>query len=198
MAAPPGLRALRWGWYRVIEYLLPGSGGRIILSRQVLQHMAVHRQTRLWHREAGGQLFGTFAPGAMVVERITGPRGSDKRSRTAYHPDRAAEQREIHDMHVLGFHYAGDWHTHPEKHPSPSRQDRNAMVDMFANSRTEADGFLLVVVGTADPPRGLHASWVSKSGMVGLPVVPARTMSKVSNASGGLGDVPPQRHPLFG
>lgn len=158
-----------------MKYLLPSGDEHVVLCEQVLRHMNGHRQTRIWHREAGGQLFGRFAPGAMLIERITGPRRSDRRSRASYHPDRMAEQREIHDLHTLGFHYVGDWHTHPEPFPTPSTVDRSAMVDMFANSSTQAEGFLLVVVGTAPFPRGLHASWIGRAGMVELPTMRTHT-----------------------
>lgn len=159
----------------MMEYLLPRGDERVVLGEQVLRHMGSHRQTRRWHREAGGQLFARFVPGAVLVEHITGPRRSDRRSRASYQPDRAAEQREIHDMHALGLHYVGDWHTHPERSPSPSVVDRKAMIDMFSNSATQAEGFLLVVVGTASFPGGLHASWVSRAGMAELPPVPTGT-----------------------
>ena len=158
-----------------MEFLLPRGDERVVLDEQVLRHLESHRQTRLWHREAGGQLFARFDPGAVLVERITGPRRTDRRSRASYHPDRAAEQREIHDMHALGFHYVGDWHTHPETLPLPSAVDRSAMVDMFANSSTQAEGFLLVVVGTAPFPRGLHASWIGHAGMIALQTMRAGT-----------------------
>lgn len=159
-----------------MKYLLPGGDEHVVLCEQVLRHMNSYRQTKFWHREAGGQLFGRFVPAAMMVERITGPRRSDRRSRTAYHPDRAAEQREIHDMHALGFHYMGDWHTHPQRIPFPSTLDRTAMLEMYANSSTQAEGFLLVVAGTAPFPRGLHASWVSRAGMSELSTMCTRTL----------------------
>ncbi len=181
-----------------MEYLLPDDGELVVLCDAVLRHMAAHRQSKLWHREAGGQLFGRFAPGAMLVEHITGPRRSDKRSRTSYRPDRVAEQREIHDMHAHGHHYMGDWHTHPEPAPAPSALDKATMEDMFANSLTQAEGFLLVIAGTAAPPRGLHVSWITRAGMAKLSMRSAELAQATQEITEDFGAERPQGHPIFG
>ncbi len=181
----------------MMGFLLPGSVERVVLCKQVLQHMTSYRQSKCWSREAGGQLFARFEPGIMLVERVTGPRRSDKRSRYAYHPDRTAEQREIHQMHALGYHYVGDWHTHPERHPSPSAQDRAAMVDLFTESKTQADGFLLLIQGTGEYPSGLHASWASYAGLVALPGLKSESSFLKPDDQSSGGEPRVYCHPLF-
>lgn len=155
-----------------IAYQLPNGRQRLVLGSGVLAHVISHRQMRRWRKEAGGQLFARFEPGRAVVERVTGPRRTDRRTRTTYLPDRAAEQREIREMHAEGFHYVGDWHTHPERFPQPSALDRMTMVEMFEGSVTQAEGFLLLIVGTGDPPAGLHVAWANRGGLTRL--FPAR------------------------
>jgi hypothetical protein len=53
----------------------------------------------------------------------TGPRRTDRRTRTSSVPDRRAEQREIDDRFRRGLHFLGDWHTHPKNIPHPSGPD---------------------------------------------------------------------------
>lgn len=152
----------------MLTYLLPDGVERLVLRSDVLQHLLNHRQTRFWQKEAGGQLFATFKPGVTTIERVTGPRKTDQRSRTGYRPDRKAEQREIDAMYAEGFHYVGDWHTHPEQIPFPSQLDNHSMVDCFSKSTHQAEGFLLFIVGNGDPPSCLSVSIATRSGLSSL------------------------------
>lgn len=145
----------------MIIYSHPGMRIRFVLTDPVLQYIAEHRQFRIWHKEAGGQLFGTFDGDTTLVAQATGPRPTDRRSRHLYRPDPAAEQREIYAMHACGFHYVGDWHTHPQREPEPSDFDTSSMIECFRKSTHRLDNFLLIVAGTADFPDGLHVSIVS-------------------------------------
>lgn len=109
-------------------------------------------------REAGGQLFARFDGFRIIVEEATGPRRSDRRTRTSYVPSRLAEQREINSRYERGLHYIGDWHTHPEKIPSPSLIDMRSIDDCVAKSEHSLNGFILIVVGTVEPPDGFHTA----------------------------------------
>jgi integrative and conjugative element protein (TIGR02256 family) len=143
---------------RVIEYPIGVSGQTLIVSDGVLQHFRKHRQRRWWHSEAGGQLFARFDGSGIIVEEETGPRRTDRRSRTSYVPDRKAEQAEIIERQARGLHFVGDWHTHAEAQPHPSRRDLSSIAECVVQSTHGLNGFLLAVVGTADPPIGLHVS----------------------------------------
>ena len=61
----------------------------------VLNHLAKHQQSDRDSSEAGGQLFARFKGEQIRVERATGPRATDRRSRYGYIPDRRVEQEEI-------------------------------------------------------------------------------------------------------
>lgn len=137
---------------------IAASGQRLVFSPTVLEHFEKHQQLRWWQREAGGQLFARLALPDILVEEATGPRPSDWRTRCFYNPSRTAEQREITSRHARGLCFIGDWHTHPEAVPSPSRRDNESMHEMVTKSVHELNGFLLVIVGTAPLPRGLCVS----------------------------------------
>jgi integrative and conjugative element protein (TIGR02256 family) len=128
------------------------------MTDAVLTHFRKHRQAWRGTREAGGQLFARFAAPDIRVEVATGPRPTDKRGRTYYQPDRRAERREIASHHRRGFHYIGDWHTHPSRRPDPSGTDVRNIRDCFLLSRHQLAAFVMIIVGFGTPPDGLRVS----------------------------------------
>jgi integrative and conjugative element protein (TIGR02256 family) len=144
-------------------YRIADSGQRIIFTELVLERFAKYRQTRWWHREAGGQLFARLALPEIVIAEATGPRRSDWRTRYSYQPNRRAEQREITARHPLGLHFIGDWHTHPEDLPVPSPRDEKSMREAFTESHHGLNGFVLAIVGRLAFPEGL-AVWLYNGG----------------------------------
>lgn len=134
------------------------SGQSLQLSDSVLAHFHRHRQTRCYHREAGGQLFATLDQSNIVIAAATGPRMSDRRSRYSYIPDRMTEREEIIEHHNRGMFFIGDWHTHPERIPRPSPLDEASIRECFRESTHALNGFILIIVGTSELPEGLHVS----------------------------------------
>jgi len=134
------------------------SQQRLAVDPLVLNHFAEHQQHDDHSPEAGGQLFARFSDRAITITSVTGPRQADRRTRYLYLPNRREEQREIDEMHQKGLHFVGDWHTHPEPVPTPSRSDIHTISEAVAKSRHHLHGFLMVVVGSADFPLGLHVS----------------------------------------
>jgi len=139
----------------VISFKIGASGQTLHFSDEVLRRFAAYRQTRFWHREAGGLLFARIIGNDITLEEATGPRRSDRRSRYSYQGDRRLEQREIDERHGRGLDYVGDWHTHPEPRPRPSGDDDLAMTSRVRESRHQLNGFVFAIVGTAPFPSGL-------------------------------------------
>lgn len=144
----------------MIVCLLGASGQRLVLSDEVITHIEAHRQLKPTQREAGGQLFARFDGTDTVIVRATGPRQSDQRSWYSFVPNRFAERREIRKMFKSGLHYVGDWHTHPERHPSPSPTDIASFQDMFRKSRHQLSNFVMFIAGTAEGNDGLYIALV--------------------------------------
>jgi integrative and conjugative element protein (TIGR02256 family) len=142
----------------VITFALGISGEHLILEPSVIDHLQANRQLSSRDREAGGQLFADFLDSSVFIKEATGPRPTDRRTRTSYRADRKAEQEEILDRHGRGLHFVGDWHTHPSPRPSPSGQDYQSIQDSVRRSAHQLQGFLLIVVGTLPAPEGLHVS----------------------------------------
>lgn len=142
----------------MLEYPIGSSGQVVVLPEEIIRKFRRYRQRRWYQREAGGQLFARLSLSRIVIEEATGPRRTDRRTRTSYVPDRAAEQREIDSRHADGLHYVGDWHTHPEALPGPSGLDIASISELVRESTHALNGFLLVIVGQAEPPGGLLVS----------------------------------------
>lgn len=157
MASAAELRRMRSA-SNVIEFPIGTSGQVIVLTDEVLSHLLRHRQVGRRSLEAGGQLFARIEDNRIVVVEATGPRASDRRSRTSYLPDRAAERAEIATRHAAGLHFVGDWHTHPDGEPKPSGRDLESMTECFKKSVHQLNGFILILVGLTPPPEGLHLS----------------------------------------
>lgn len=142
----------------MIRYEIPSTGKILAITDEVLACFSKHRQIGFMAKEQGGQLFAQIDAGQVTISKATGTRKSDTKGRYHFSPDRKIEQVEINQMFSNGLHYVGDWHTHPEKNPSPSLQDINSMRDCVQKSKNELDSFILVIVGQNSLPSGL---WVS-------------------------------------
>ncbi len=142
----------------MIGYPVGESGQTIIFTDSVIAHFRRHRQRRERHKEAGGQLFARIEGLNITVLEATGPRAKDLRRRTSYAPHRPSEQKEIEERHRRNLHFVGDWHTHPELIPSHSHTDTRNIGECVKRSKHELNAFLLVVVGSAEPPDGIQVS----------------------------------------
>lgn len=150
----------------------------LALSDQVLVHFRRRRQMTPLAPESGGQLFARFGSSVIQIERATGPRRSDRSSPYSFRPNRRAERREIGRLFGSGLHFVGDWHTHHQVHPRPSRSDEDSILQEFESSRHELPCFVLVIVGTAPPPRGLFVCTADPEGIRELVATSSPIVSK--------------------
>lgn len=116
--------------------------GLVEFPPAIQRHFQHYQQTGKKDKEAGGQLFWKYADdGHILVGAITGPRPTDKRSRTGYKADHKQEQLEIDHFYGEGLYLLGDWHTHPEPVASPSSLDVVAIQQIYRSSKTLAQVF---------------------------------------------------------
>lgn len=144
-----------------LRYESAQLGSVVSLSPEVVAHFHAHRQQGKIKTEIGGQLFARFVKNEVRVIRATGPNATDKRGWAWFRPDQRTQNVEIKRLFEDGLHFAGDWHTHPEREPSPSTWDFESMEDCFNKSRHQLKAFVMVIVGRAEFPQGL---WVSLHG----------------------------------
>lgn len=126
---------------------------------EALATMTSFRQRGFFSREAGGQMFARLSPNHWRIEAATGPRRNDRRGRFHFWPDRKAEQEEINLFYEKGLEFVGDWHTHPEDIPRPSRSDITSVENIVRESVHRLPGILMCIVGRREPPQGLWLSF---------------------------------------
>ncbi len=161
----------------MIEFPIPSSEQTLVLTEHVIKYIMRHRQAAPNSREAGGQLFARFDANTIRIEKATGPRPADFRSRMAFIPHRLAERREIKRLFKEGLHFVGDWHTHPEFRPTPSRTDIDSFSNMFRQSRHRLAGFVMIIAGTEPTLEGLFVAVVDDQNWYELRPLPIPKVS---------------------
>lgn len=131
----------------MLTYTLPGNRQDLIITNSVVEFFDSFRQQKRKQTEAGGQLFARIREKSVVVEAATGPHKKDFRRRFYFFPSQIRLRSEIKKYFKNGLHYVGDWHTHPQKIPSPSSLDIESMMNCFLKSKHELEHFILIIVG---------------------------------------------------
>lgn len=142
----------------MLSFKIKGSDQEITLSDEVLANFSRYRQLWFWQKEAGGQLFAQISGNKISIVKATGPRKPDWRTRFLYFAHRPSEQSEIHEFFKDGLHFIGDWHTHPERIPTPSQLDIQTYYETFRMSKHALAGMLFIIVGQEPVPAGLYVA----------------------------------------
>lgn len=103
------------------------STARLLIDDAVLEVVMGNRQLESTDAESGGILLGLRRDDHLHVTALTTPYPDDKRSRTIFQrKDKAHQARALLAWRDSGgvVDYIGEWHTHPERQPSPSPIDR--------------------------------------------------------------------------
>lgn len=121
-----------------------------LISLAAARVMQTYAQLSSASQEAGGILIGATRGDDIEVIEATVPLPLDTRSRTGFHrKDRGHFERatllwKANDREVG---YVGEWHTHPEDHPTPSGLDLNQWRAVLAADRAPR---VFVIVGRVD------------------------------------------------
>ena len=127
------------------------GGAWILVEPSVLKVIDPFRQRSLDAPEAGGILLGYRRETHLHVVEATVPGPADRRTRTFFgrddsiHRKRAITQWRNSNRYMD---YLGEWHTHPERSPSPSATDRRAWSEITA--RRSHDSYVFIILGTRE------------------------------------------------
>jgi integrative and conjugative element protein (TIGR02256 family) len=147
-----------------LHYAIGGPRSLLIIKGSVLAHFDKHRQRSANDKEAGGQIFASYESNSITIRQATGPYETDDRNRYRFTPDRSLEKRDIWKWFRKRRHYVGNWHTHPEAIPKPSRLDVRNTRARFVQSETQLLAFAVIIVGLAEFPAGLWVSLIDAKG----------------------------------
>lgn len=129
-------------------------GNLVVIMSDVVQLFKKHQQLLPTTPESAGVLIGERRGKHIVITDISVPGKGDICSR--YQVDRKGEhhQQKVDESFIRSNktkHYLGEWHTHPEKRPSPSSLDYKSWSKIHINN----ESVVLIIVGQ-------HSLWVAK------------------------------------
>lgn len=122
-------------------------GHLVILAEQVVAEIKRFNGPDEANLEAGGILLGCYRGPHVEILECTTPMPLDTRTRYGFvrrdpgHQRRAVAVWKASDRTV---NFVGEWHTHPEERPSPSRVDRDTWANQMGRRRDDA---LVFVIG---------------------------------------------------
>jgi len=128
------------------------GGVRVEIARPAMDKLLGYRQLDDEAPEAGGVLLGRYILDTddVVVDDITVPCTDDESSRFSFKRSAPAHQAAIDEAWASTtdrIHYLGEWHTHPESIPAPSRTVINDWKRRVRTDRFDAAFLVFVIAG---------------------------------------------------
>lgn len=128
------------------------STGFLKFSEGVVERMIRLSQTNPLCPEAGGILLGRLILDGddVVVDDITLPAKEDKRNRFSFRRSAKAHQLMLNNEWLSSgrtCNYLGEWHTHPEARPLPSRRDMKSWRSQCLKMSADRNALFFAIVG---------------------------------------------------
>lgn len=124
---------------------------RIFFTDDVISLLGNFIQIKQTQNEAGGILLGQVKEKDIYITRISFPSTRDRSSRYTFDRSKKSAQAIIdYEFYNSGKRtiYLGEWHTHPEKLPTPSNVDRKMIKDQFSKNLLNEPFLLQYILGT--------------------------------------------------
>ncbi|MGJ7515153.1 Mov34/MPN/PAD-1 family protein [Pseudomonas baetica] len=146
----------------VTTWVVPGTQQLVYLHQQPLEVFGRYIQEGGGSKEAGGILLGHVRGEHLEIIEATEPSLLDRRfrflfERMPYFHNRLAMKRWKESKGLVR--YIGEWHTHPQEHPTPSSIDLNEW-QILAADRVDGRPLLALIVGWRD----LHVEYMFGTG----------------------------------
>lgn len=125
-------------------------GFQIHITESVMKILESFIQDTRKKNESGGILLGQVKENNIYIQKITTPNKFDRSSRFGFIRDKDAAQI-ILDYEFMNSEntitYLGEWHTHPEKIPTPSTQDLKMIQGQFGLGKLNVPFAILIIQG---------------------------------------------------
>lgn len=124
----------------------------IKISNNVVSLFHEYRQIGTRDTEAGGVLLGRFIRFSknIVVDHVTAPMNRDIRRRYYFKKNRNDHQEAIQCIWEKSdgtCNYLGEWHTHPEPHPTPSGHDIKEWKKVLRDTICDSNELFFIIIG---------------------------------------------------
>jgi integrative and conjugative element protein (TIGR02256 family) len=126
------------------------KGRLVTLADAVVQEITRFATSPESSREAGGILLGHYRGPHVEILRCTNPMPSDRRTRFGFvRQDKGHQKIATKEWLESGgaVNFVGEWHTHPERHPTPSWIDLRSWRRQI--TRPGRDPLVFIIVGSA-------------------------------------------------
>ncbi|WP_170265135.1 Mov34/MPN/PAD-1 family protein [Salibacter halophilus] len=123
---------------------------KLIITNNVQQILENHIQDKSAKNEAGGILLGQVIGNEFYLTKATEPNDLDKATRYSFERNKENAQIVVDYEYVNSNKrtiYLGEWHTHPEKIPSPSKRDIKMIKSQFKLGENLAAVIFLLIQG---------------------------------------------------
>ncbi len=131
----------------------------IFISESVIELFEIFKQNNTKDNESGGVLIGQVKADNIYILKASTPNKFDKSSRYSFECDKDAAQIvmdfEFYNSNNKSI-YIGEWHTHPENHPTPSRKDIKMIKNQFKKNKLNEPLLILIIQGTERLYVGLY------------------------------------------
>jgi integrative and conjugative element protein (TIGR02256 family) len=128
------------------------AGGHLaVLADDVVRRISRFNMPPESNLEAGGILLGCHRGPHVEILECTEPMRQDRRTRYGFvRRDPGHQRAALAAWNASGrtVSFVGEWHTHPEEIPSPSRVDRNTWADLMR--QRHADALIFMIAGRSD------------------------------------------------
>ena len=129
------------------------NGGRIKLPAEAIASIHAFIQNDRHKPEGGGVMMGRYIIDTqdVVIDTISFPMSGDRATRTTFFRSKKAHQQIIDMEWEASDHtctYLGEWHTHPERCPSPSCIDTFNWKRKLKSDVFHSDYLFFLIVGT--------------------------------------------------
>ncbi|MCS0172322.1 CBASS system CD-NTase/cGAS isopeptidase Cap3 [Vibrio alginolyticus] len=125
------------------------NGHLVVITEHVLAVLEKYKQTEMQDNEAAGVLLGEERGQHIVITDLSEPGFGDLRQRNLVDRRGKHHQQKVDDCFQLSggtVNYVGEWHTHPEDFPQPSKQDRSSWSTHLKGGAPK----IVIIVGIKD------------------------------------------------
>ncbi|WP_203583845.1 Mov34/MPN/PAD-1 family protein [Flagellimonas sediminis] len=129
------------------------NGKKLKIDEKPIKSMLSYVQDMDEKDEAGGVILGRVIKESnnVVIDVNTEPMEGDIRSRTRFKRGKKRHQKIINEIWKKSegtCNYLGEWHTHPEKNPSPSSVDIKSWTRILKKDVFSTKYLYFIIVGT--------------------------------------------------
>ena len=128
------------------------DGAKFKVSTAPLLTMLSFRQLKRSSHESGGVLLGRYIKGTsdVVVDFVTTPKENDSSTEVFFFKNKDEHQDVIDEKWEESkgtCNYLGEWHTHPQDHPTPSSTDIKTWLRLVKDTQFDFGELYFVIIG---------------------------------------------------